>query len=123
MWGRHRPLATLAVSVPADPGTTSHPQQPRDAFATDPDPERHLQLGVDPRGPIGAAGHGVDVDDSVRQVGIGGVAVRQRSSPPLIEPRSGHSQHPAGHRDINPVVGEFLDQPERHFGRTFSLAK
>jgi hypothetical protein len=32
-------------------------------------------------------------------------------------------QYPAGHRDVESVVGEFLDQRENHFGRTFSRAK
>jgi hypothetical protein len=32
-------------------------------------------------------------------------------------------EHPAGHRDVETVVGEFTDQREDYFGRTFSRAK
>ena len=42
---------------------------------------------------------------------------------PLVVARSGHLEHPAGHRDVDAVVGEFTDQPEYYFGRTFSRAK
>ena len=42
---------------------------------------------------------------------------------PFVIAGPGHAKHPAGHRDIDTVVGEFVDQPERYFGRTFSLAK
>jgi hypothetical protein len=37
--------------------------------------------------------------------------------------RPGHAEQPAGHRDIDTIVGEFMDQPERYFGRMFSFAK
>jgi hypothetical protein len=40
-----------------------------------------------------------------------------------VRGRAGYAEQPAGHRDVDPVVGEFVDQPERYFGRTFSLAK
>jgi len=32
-------------------------------------------------------------------------------------------EHPTGHRDVEAVVGEFVDQREDYFGRTFSRAK
>ena len=34
-----------------------------------------------------------------------------------------HFQDPAGHRDGEPVRGQFLDQPDHCFGRMFSRAK
>ena len=48
---------------------------------------------------------------------------RQRAILPFVIAGTGHAEQPAGHRDIDIVVGEFMDQPERYFGRTFSLAK
>ena len=42
---------------------------------------------------------------------------------PFVVARPGHAEQPAGHRDVDTVVGEFMDQPERYFGRMFSFAK
>jgi hypothetical protein len=33
------------------------------------------------------------------------------------------AKNPAGNRDVETVVGEFTDQREDYFGRTFSRAK
>jgi hypothetical protein len=33
------------------------------------------------------------------------------------------AENPTGHRDVESVVGEFVDQREDYFGRTFSRAK
>jgi hypothetical protein len=33
------------------------------------------------------------------------------------------AKNPAGHRDVEAVVGEFTDEREDYFGRTFSRAK
>ena len=48
---------------------------------------------------------------------------RYRPILPFVESGAGHTQHSAGHRDVDAVIGEFSDQPERYFGSTFSLAK
>jgi hypothetical protein len=42
---------------------------------------------------------------------------------PLVVAGTGYAEQPAGHRDVDTVGGEFVDQPERYFGRMFSLAK
>jgi hypothetical protein len=112
-----------AVAQPRGPGQA---HQPGDALATHSDVLGEPQLGVHPRRPISTPRHLVDVDDGVGQVYVGEVPARQRTPAPLLVARTRHSQHPAGHRDIDVqvgVVGEFLDQPERYFGRTFSRAK
>ncbi len=72
---------------------------------------------------VGAAGSGVDVNDRVQQVRVVDIAGRRRPAAPLIEPRPGNLEHPAGHRDVEAVGGELLDQPEPYFGSTFSRAK
>src|SRR5882757_584495 len=48
---------------------------------------------------------------------------RIETTEPVVVAGSRHIEHPAGHRDINVVVGEFTDQREYYFGRTFSRAK
>ena len=65
----------------------------------------------------------MDVDDGVRQIGVLEVTVRGRSVAPLVVARPRDLQDPAGHRDIEAVRGELLDQPEPYFGSTFSCAK
>ena len=41
---------------------------------------------------------------------------------PLVEGLSAEAEHPAGHRDREPLGGKVKDQRELHFGRA-SLAK
>ncbi len=65
----------------------------------------------------------VDVADLVSQIGVGDVAGRRAAAAPLVVARAGDVQNPAGHRDVEAVGGELLDQPEPYFGRTFSRAK
>jgi len=48
----------------------------------------------------------VDVYVGVGQVGILDVALRQRTVTPLVVTRSRHLEHPAGHRDVDAVVGQ-----------------
>jgi hypothetical protein len=48
----------------------------------------------------------VDVYVGVGQVGILDVALRQRTVTPLLVTQSRHLVHPAGHRDVDAVVGQ-----------------
>jgi hypothetical protein len=48
---------------------------------------------------------------------------RFHPSAPFIEALAADTKDPAGHRDRESVVGEFADQREDYFGRTFSRAK
>ena len=53
------------------------------------------------------------------------VSSRNRTNAWLRHPGESNGrdvQHPAGHRDVHPVGGKLLDQPESHSGRTFSGA-
>ncbi len=61
--------------------------------------------------------------DRLAQLNVGDRASRGRPGQPLVVARARHPQHPAGHRDIDPVSGELTDQPEPYFGSTFSRAK
>ena len=101
----------------------SRAHQPRHASPADRQPLAQPQLGMNPARAVDTSSGRVDIDDRIEQVGVGDIAGRGRAAPPLVEPRSGHLQHPAGHRDVEPVSGELLDQPEPYFGRTFSRAK
>jgi hypothetical protein len=51
------------------------------------------------------------------------IAGRRSSFIPFVVAGARYSVNSAGHRDINTVVGEFMNQPERYFGRIFSFAK
>ena len=118
----------LSGSVPslvpvADPAQAGDPQQPGDPFPADPDPHPEPQLGMDPGGSVGTARHGVDVDDGVRQISVLEITCRGWSVAPLVVARPRDLQDPAGHRDVEAVVGELLDQPEPYSGSTFSGAK
>ena len=98
-------------------------QQPGDPLAADTDLPAQPQLGVHSRRAVAASGLGVDVHDLVGQVRVVDVAVGRWPVTPLVVARSGHLQHPAGHRDVDAVAGELTDQPEHYFGSTFSRAK
>ncbi len=56
-----------------------------------------------------------DVGDPQLVRGVGDRAGAGRAVAPRVEPRRGHAQDPAGHRDENPVSGQFMDQPEHPF--------
>ena len=76
-----------------------------------------------PRPPIGAARLGMNTFDVFEQQLIllhpGGL----HPGAPFVESLAAHAQYPTGHRDVETVVGEFTDQREDYFGRTFSRAK
>jgi hypothetical protein len=65
----------------------------------------------------------MDLCDLLEQQFVVGVPGRYRAVLPFVIPGPRHAEQPAGHRDVDTVVGEFMDQPERYFGRTYSLAK
>lgn len=89
------PAAPLAlVTYPGDP---REPHQPGNSLATDRQTQSETELGIDSR-----RGHALE---------------------PVVVARALDAQDPAGHRDIEPVIGQLLDQPEPYFGSTFSLAK
>jgi hypothetical protein len=50
-------------------------------------------------------------------------AWRFHAGAPFVEALATHAEYPTGHRDVKAVVGEFTDQRENYFGRTFSRAK
>ncbi len=70
------------------------------------------ELGVTP----------MDVDCGVEQVRVVPVPLRHRPGPPGLEGLLAELQHPTGHRDGDPVIGQVTDQRVRHFGDR-SLAK
>jgi hypothetical protein len=49
------PRSMPALVTVRDPASTDQPQQPCDTFAADPDAGPEPQLGVHPRGAVGAA--------------------------------------------------------------------
>src|SRR4051794_2038672 len=93
----------------------------RFSFTTSPQPEG--QFGVHPRRPVRISRLLVDFGDVFQQQFVVLVAGRRWTVVPFVVARAGNAEQPAGHRDVDTVVGEFMDQPERYFGRTFSLAK
>ncbi|MDP9821157.1 hypothetical protein J2S59_000966 [Nocardioides massiliensis] len=69
-----RTVAASLVAV-ADSAAPGDPQQPGDPLAADPNAQSEPELGVHPRRPVGVAGFAVDVDDRVRQIGVGEIAL------------------------------------------------
>src|SRR5687767_11242937 len=61
--------------------------------------------------------------DVFEQVFVLQCADRFHPGTPFVVALASHVQHPTGHRDVEPVVGEFTDQREDYFGRTFSRVK
>ena len=81
------------------------------------------QLGVHARPAVGAAGLLVDLLDVLEQQLVLLRADRLRPREPFVVALTTNMEHPTGHRDVETVVGEFTDQREDYFGRTFSRAK
>jgi hypothetical protein len=118
---RLRVVAPLApVTDAGDPG---RPHQPGDPFAPTPDAQPQAQLGVHPRGAVGATGLFVHRGDGRGQLGVRYGPDRRLPADGLVVGRTRQVQHPAGHRDRKVVGGQLLDQRDHCFGRTFSLAK
>jgi len=57
----------------------------------------------------------VRIDRCVAQVRVRPVAIGRQVGTPPIEGLLREAQHPAGHRDRDPIVGEFEDQRVDHF--------
>lgn len=123
MRGRQPFPAALAAVTDTDQPSAAH--QSGDPLAPAPQTQAKTQLGVHPGRSIGATGGGERGPDLIFQVRVGDQPRRRRPAAPFVVSRPGHPQHPAGHRDIDPVVGELTDQPEHYFGfgSTFSRAK
>ena len=58
----------------------------------------------------------VRIDRSVRKVGVVSVALRYGVCSPFEERLLAEAQHPAGHRDWDPIGGKVKDQREHHLG-------
>ncbi len=97
--------------------------QPLDASVADLHALSENELGVDASVAVGAVRGGVDLTDRLHQMGLFPRAIARRPRAPFVVARRRDVQDPAGHRDGDPVSGEFLDHRVDHFGRTFSRAK
>ena len=78
---------------------------------------------MDPRRTVRAARLMVNLFDQLHQVLVLLFPARGGPACPVVVTRPRHVQHPAGHRDVDTVVGQFTDQRVDQFGRTFSRAK
>ena len=58
----------------------------------------------------------MSVDRGIRQMRVVPVTPRDRAGAPLEERLLAEAQHPAGHRDGDPVAGKVTDQRVDHFG-------
>ena len=83
--------------------------------AADPHPQAHPQLGVDPRRAVGSARVGMDLHDQPGQFAILEFTRGWLALDRLVADRSGDLEDPAGHRDREPVRGQFLGRPDRCF--------
>jgi hypothetical protein len=74
--------------------------------------EPEHELGVHPRRAVGAARFGVDPLDVFEEQLVLLAPRRVEPGGPFVVAGPRHVQYPAGHRDIDVVVGEFTDQRE-----------
>lgn len=114
---------TAPFAAVGDVGEAVEAHEAGDSLPADMNAEPEPQLGLDPRRTVGASRVAVNLSDRRRQRLVRVHARRRRSAPPVVEAGGRDVQEPAGHRDGNTLRGELLDQPEPHFGGTFSLAK
>ena len=105
----HRAAVPSAPVEALDPGLAHQPGDPLEVHRQT-QPEG--QLGVHPRGSIGASRLGMNVSDVLEQQCVLLTSWRVEPGYPFVVARPRHVQHPAGHRDIDVVVGEFTDQRE-----------
>ncbi len=108
---RRRRVGTAVFAPVTDPGQPAGAHQPGHPLAPAGQPEPEPKLGVHPRSPVGATGGCVHLGDRGSELLVGDLAGAGRPAAPLVEARTGHPQHPAGHRDVNAVSGELVDQP------------
>ena len=92
-------------------------------FATAAEASAEPDLSMHARHPLGATGRRGNRFDRGMQRSVDEGASGGTALPLLVAARGGDVQHPAGHRDVHAVGGKLLDQPELHFGGTFSRAK
>ena len=113
--GRCRSRSAVFAPV-TDAGQAAGAHQPGHPLAPAGQSQPHPELGVHPRGAVGAAGGGMHLGDRDGQLLVGHLAGAGCPAAPFVEARSRHPQHPAGHRDVDAVSGELVDQPVDHFG-------
>ena len=112
-----------AASAPVEALHAGLSHQPRDALVVDRHAEAEHQFGVHAWPSVGAAGFGVTTFDVLDQQLVLLRPGRLHRGTPFVECLAAHAKNPAGHRDRVSVVGEFTDQREGYFGRTFSRVK
>jgi hypothetical protein len=121
--GLRVPDGAAAVAAPVealDPGLA---HQAGDPLVVDRHAQAEGQFGVYPRPAVGVAGLGVDALDVFHVEFVLQRSGRFHTGAPFVEALAAHAKDPAGHRNGESVVGEFADQRENYFGRTFSRAK
>ena len=101
-----------AVSAPVEALQAGLAHQPGDPLVVDRQAQPEREFGVHPRPPVRAARVGMDLFDVLEQQRILLFPRRGRPAGPGVIAGPGYLQHSAAHRDVDPVVGEFSDQPE-----------
>ena len=113
---RRRRTRSAMLAPVTDAGQAGGAHQPGHPLAAAGHAESQAELGVHPRCAVGAAGGGMHLGDRGGQLFVGHLAGAGCPAAPLVEARSRHPQHPAGHRDVDAVSGELVDQPVDHSG-------
>jgi hypothetical protein len=106
------PDRAAVASAPVEALDPSLAHQPSDPLEVHRQAQPEGRFGVDARRAVGAARLFVDPADLFQQQLVLLTSRRVEPSQPLVVARPRHSQHPAGHRDIDVVFGEFTDQRE-----------
>ena len=89
--------------------------QPCDPFAGGRQPQSEAELGMHPWCSVGVAGVRVDLEDQRCEPRVLDRSRRGWARYGVVERRAWQTQHPAGHRDGEPVRGELADQPRAHW--------
>lgn len=110
---RRRRRTGSAVFAPVtDAGQAGVAHQPGDPLAPTRQAQPEPELGVHPWRSVGPAGGLVHRGDRRTQRRISHCSSARSAPAPLVVARAEHLQHAAGHRDIEAVDGELLDQPK-----------
>jgi hypothetical protein len=108
--GRQRAAAAVVAPV-TDTGQAGGAHEAGHSLPTAGQPEPQAQLGVHPGCAVSAAGGRMHLGDRGGQLLVGDDTGTGGAAAPLVEARTGDPQHPAGHRDVDAVRGELMDQP------------
>ena len=120
---RRQGLPTAAFTLVKHPTDPSGPHESCDAFLPAGHCPLHGEVGVNPWGTIGSPRTLMRPLHKLQQPRVVFFPGGGFPSHPVIKPGTRDPHNPARHGHRKPLGSLFMDEPERYFGRIFSLAK